>query len=163
MKTLNQGALVAITIAIDLNRDIEIPGGYDAVFDLLADVPKSASYFPKLDKLEDLGNNTYRWEMEKIGVDKYTIQSIYACKYNADKENGKITWEPVKGEGNGVVRGSWTLQRKGDKATRAVFTTNAELTLSLPSLLKLAVSPVVKHEFNGLVDTYMTNLKKAFQ
>lgn len=153
---------MAITIAIELNREIDIPGGYDEVFDLLADVPKSASYFPKVDKLVDLGDNVYRWEMEKIGVDKHSIQSVYASKYFADKDAGKITWEPVKGEGNGVVRGSWTLKSKGDDVTHASFQTTAELTLPLPSLLKLAISPVVKHEFNGLVDTYMNNLKKAF-
>lgn len=153
---------MAITIAIELNREIDIPGSYDEVFDLLADVPKSASYFPKVDKLVDLGDNAYRWEMEKIGVDKHSIQSVYASKYHADKDAGKITWEPVKGEGNGVVRGSWTLAAKGDDVTHASFQTTAELTLPLPSLLKLAISPVVKHEFNGLVDTYMNNLKKAF-
>ncbi|TBW52926.1 SRPBCC family protein [Marinobacter halodurans] len=153
---------MAITIAIELNREIDIPGSYDEVFDLLADVPKSASYFPKVDKLVDLGDNVYRWEMDKIGVDKHSIQSVYASKYSSDKDAGRITWEPVKGEGNGVVRGSWNLSAQGDDVTRARFQTTAELTLPLPSLLKLAISPVVKHEFNGMVDTYMNNLKKAF-
>ncbi|KMQ76287.1 SRPBCC family protein [Marinobacter subterrani] len=153
---------MAITVAIELNRELEIPGSYDEVFDLLADVPRSASHFPKVHKLTDLGDNAYRWEMEKVGVDKHAIQSVYACKYSSDKEAGKITWEPVKGEGNGVVRGSWAIKAKGDKATAVKFHTSAELTLPLPSLLKLAISPVIKHEFNGLVDTYMNNLKKAF-
>ncbi|MDX1801563.1 MAG: SRPBCC family protein [Marinobacter sp.] len=154
---------MAITVAIELNRDIDLAGTYDEVFDLLADVPKSASHFPKVDKLVDLGDNTFRWEMEKIGVDKHSIQSVYASQYSADRDAGKITWEPVKGEGNGVVRGSWTLTRNGDQSTRAKFQTKAELTLPLPGLLKLAISPVIKHEFNSLVDTYMANLKKSFQ
>lgn len=153
---------MAITVSIELNRELEIPGTYDEVFDLLADVPRSAAHFPKVNKLTDLGDNTYRWEMEKVGVDKHAIQSVYASKYFSDKDAGKITWEPVKGEGNGLVRGSWVLKANGDKATTAKFQTSAELTLPLPGLLKLAISPVIKHEFNGLVDTYMNNLKKAF-
>lgn len=153
---------MAITVSIELNRELEISGSYDEVFDLLADVPRSAAHFPKVNKLTDLGDNTYRWEMEKVGVDKHAIQSVYASKYFSDKDAGKITWEPVKGEGNGLVRGSWTLKAKGDNATTAKFQTSAELTLPLPGLLKLAISPVIKHEFNGLVDTYMNNLKKAF-
>lgn len=153
---------MAITVSIELNRELDIPGSYDDVFDLLADVPRSASHFPKVDKLVDLGDNTYRWEMEKVGVDKHAIQSVYACKYSADKSSGTIAWEPVKGEGNGVVRGSWTITSKGDDVTSVKFKTNAELTVPLPSLLKLAISPVIKHEFNSLVDTYMSNLKKAF-
>ncbi|WP_417520997.1 SRPBCC family protein [Marinobacter sp.] len=153
---------MAITVSIELNRELEISGSYDEVFDLLADVPRSAAHFPKVNKLTDLGDNTYRWEMEKVGVDKHAIQSVYASKYFSDKDAGKITWEPVKGEGNGLVRGSWVLKAKGDNATTAKFQTSAELTLPLPGLLKLAISPVIKHEFNGLVDTYMNNLKKAF-
>lgn len=153
---------MAITVSIELNRELDLPAGYDRVFDLLADVPESASHFPKVHNLVDLGDNTYRWEMEKVGVDKHAIQSIYACKYYADKDNGKITWEPVKGEGNGIVRGSWTLKAKDDNTTSVKFQTSAELTVPLPSLLKLAISPVIKHEFNSLVDTYMNNLKKAF-
>ena len=154
---------MAITVAIELNRDIDLAGSYDEVFDLLADVPKSASYFPKVDKLVDLGDNTFRWEMDKIGVDKHSIQSVYASQYKSDREAGKITWEPVKGEGNGIVRGSWILTRNDDQSTHAKFQTKAELTLPLPGLLKLAISPVIKHEFNSLVDTYMANLKKSFQ
>ncbi|WP_286220761.1 SRPBCC family protein [Marinobacter apostichopi] len=152
---------MAITVSIELNRELELPGSYDEVFELLADVPRSASHFPKVNKLTDLGDNAYRWEMEKVGVDKHAIQSIYACKYHSDKDAGRITWEPVKGEGNGVVRGSWTLKSKGDSVTSAKFQTHAELTVPLPSLLKLAISPVIKHEFNSLVDTYMKNLKTA--
>ena len=61
---------MAITVSIELNRELEIPGSYDEVFELLADVPRSASHFPKVHKLTDLGDNAYRWEMEKVGVDK---------------------------------------------------------------------------------------------
>lgn len=152
---------MAVTVAIELSREIEIAGSYDEVFDLLADVPRSVSYFPKVENLEDLGDNAYRWEMEKVGVDKHSIKTVYACKYYPDRENRKITWEPVKGEGNGTVKGSWTLTPKGDKNTAVKFQTSAELTVPLPGMLKLAVSPVIKHEFNGLVDTYMKNLSKA--
>ncbi|WP_372964529.1 SRPBCC family protein [Marinobacter sp.] len=153
---------MAITVSIELNREFDIQASYDDVFDLLADVPRSASHFPKVDKLIDLGGNAYRWEMEKVGVDKHAIQSVYACTYDPDKETGKITWEPVKGEGNGVVSGSWVLSSKDENTTTVRFQTSAALTVPLPSLLKLAISPVIKHEFNSMVDTYMNNLKNAF-
>ncbi|SDW10943.1 SRPBCC family protein [Marinobacter mobilis] len=153
---------MAITVALELSRDFEIPGAYNDVFDLLADVPRSVSHFPKVDQLVDLGGNSFRWEMEKLGIDKHAIQTVYACNYVPDRDAGTITWTPVKGEGNGLVSGSWELTANGDNATNAKFRTKAELTLPLPKLLKLAISPVVKHEFNALVDTYVANLKKAF-
>ncbi|OZG71775.1 hypothetical protein BTA51_19270 [Hahella sp. CCB-MM4] len=152
---------MAVSITIEISRTFDVAADYDTVFDLLADVPKSASFFPRVDKLEDLGDDIYRWEMKKIGVDKHAIQTIYASRYSSDKGKGIITWTPVKGEGNGVVQGSWAIQKKGD-GTECKFQTKGELTLPLPGLLKLAISPVVKHEFNSLVDTYVDNLKKEF-
>ncbi len=152
---------MAITITIEISREFTVPASFDTVFDLLSDVPRSAGHFPKVDQLVDLGDNTYRWEMEKIGVDKHALQTIYACHYESDKDNGRIVWTPIKGEGNGVVSGSWTITESSE-GTHIVFVTEAEMKLPLPSLLKLAISPVVKHEFNSLVDTYTDNLKTAF-
>lgn len=153
---------MAINVSIELSRELEIAGSYDEVFDLLADVPRSVSHFPKVHKLTDLGDNTYLWEMEKVGVDKYSIQTAYACHYVSDRDAGTIRWEPVAGQGNGVVNGSWVITAKGDTMSTLKFKTNAKLTLPLPSLLKQAISPVIKHEFNSLVDQYMRNLKKVF-
>ncbi|WP_250654954.1 SRPBCC family protein [Alkalimarinus coralli] len=152
---------MAINITIEINRDFVVPASFDKVFDLLSDVPASGSHFPKVDQLVDLGNNTYRWEMEKIGVDKHALQSVYACHYESDKETGSIVWKPVKGEGNGLVSGNWKIVPV-EEGTHLTFTTEAKMTLPLPSLLKLAISPVVKHEFNSLIDTYTNNLKAEF-
>lgn len=152
---------MAISITIEINRDFTVPASFDKVFDLLSDVPASGSHFPKVDQLIDLGNSTYRWEMEKIGVDKHALQSIYACRYESDKSAGTIVWKPIKGEGNGLVSGNWKITPV-DEGTHITFATEAKMTLPLPSLLKLAISPVVKHEFNSLIDTYTENLKVEF-
>jgi len=153
---------VAVSITIEISRTFEVAADFDTVFDLLADVPASASHFPRVEKLEDLGDDTYRWEMKKIGVDKHAIQTIYACKYSTDKKNGSITWSPIKGEGNGQVHGFWHLVKKG-KGVECKFQTKGDMTLPLPGLLKLAISPVVKHEFNSLVDIYLENLKNGLE
>lgn len=151
---------MTISITIEINREFDVAADIEKTFALLADVPKSASYFPKVEQLVDMENGVYRWEMEKIGVDKHALQTIYACKYESDSAANIIVWTPVKGVGNSEVRGSWRLTSKG-KGTHVVFNTNGVLSLPLPSLLKLAVSPVVKHEFNALVDKYIDNLHKA--
>lgn len=152
---------MAISIKIEVKRDFTVPANIDAVYELLADVPRSVSHFPKVSQLVDMGDNTFRWEMDKIGVDKHALQTVYACKYVGDQANHNIVWTPVKGVGNGIVSGSWYLSPEGE-GTRIQFHTDAEVSLPLPSLLKLAISPVVKHEFNALVDVYTDNLKKTF-
>jgi len=151
---------MAVKVNIDIDREFSVNADIDTTFALLANVPESASHFPKVDELIDLGDNTFRWEMEKVGVGDHAIQSIYACQYIADEGSKVIKWVPIKGEGNGVVKGSWTL-KENDSGTTCHFKTAAELTLPLPGLLKLAISPVVKHEFTGLVDDYVDNLQNA--
>lgn len=152
---------MAISVSIEINRDFDVNADFDRVFDLLANVPESASFFPKVDRLIPLENGAYRWEMQKMGVDKHSLQTVYACTYKADRERGQIEWAPIKGVGNGSVSGSWKVERNGS-GTRLRFHTQGTLELPLPGLLKLAVSPVVKHEFNALVDTYIQNLQRHF-
>ncbi len=151
---------MSIKVTIEITRDFEVAANFETTFDLLADVPRSASHFPKVDKLIDMGENTYRWEMEKLGVDKHALQTVYAARYEADKDAGTITWSRVAGVGNGLVDGKWVIRPVGS-GSHLKFCTQGELTLPLPGLLKLAVSPVVKHEFNALVDKYVANLKTA--
>ncbi len=152
---------MAIKLTIEVHREFTVPASIDTVFDLLSDVPRSASFFPKVDQLIDLNDGVFRWEMEKISVGKHSLQSIYACHYESNKAEGSIVWKAVKGVGNGLVSGNWKLTDTTE-GTHIVFATDADMTLPLPSLLKLAISPVVKHEFNGLIDTYTQNLKTEF-
>ncbi len=152
---------MAISISIEVSRNFDVSADLDKVFALLSDVPASASFFPKVQQLTDLGDNSYRWEMEKVGLDKHALQTVYASRYHADKEKRLITWEPVKGVGNGEVSGFWKLL-PGDGKTSLQFSTKATLELPLPGLLKLAISPVVKHEFSSLLDTYIANLQRHF-
>lgn len=151
---------MTIKVSIDLDREFTVDANIDTVFALLSNVPESASHFPKVDELEDLGDNTFRWNMEKVGVGDHAIQTVYACQYFADEDAKTVIWKPVRGEGNGVVSGGWKFSEV-DGGTLLSFKTSAELTLPLPGLLKLAISPVVKHEFSSMVDTYMENIQQA--
>lgn len=151
---------MAVNLTIEIARTFTVGADIQTVFALLSDVEQSAAHFPKVDKLEALAPNTYRWEMQKNGVENYAIQTIYACVYQSDAEAYSVTWEPVKGVGNGQVNGAWQLSSvKG--GTQCEFRTHGELELEIPRLLKMAVAPIAKHEFNALVDQYVGNLKNA--
>jgi len=152
---------MAFTVEISIAREFEADCGADFAFEVLADVPCSASHFPKVDQLVDLGDGKYRWEMAKIGVDKYALQTIYASKYTADAEKHTIKWTPVKGVGNSLVSGKWTIKEKGGKTILKLATEGA-MELPLPSLVKFVVAPIVRNEFESMVDTYIANLGKTF-
>jgi carbon monoxide dehydrogenase subunit G len=152
---------MAITVPFDLSYEFEVKASAKDVFAVLSDVPKSASHFPKVSELVDLGNNTYRWEMEKVGTAQVNIQTIYASKYVSDAKKGTIVWTPVKGEGNAEIGGSWKIV---DKKTSTEITLNikGEVNVPLPGLMKMVVSPIVLSENEKLIDKYLANLIKKF-
>lgn len=152
---------MTVKVTIDVKRKFNANADINTVFALLSDVPASVSHFPNVQELIDLGDNTFRWEMEEVSSGGYSVKTIYASQYAVDSEAKTIVWTPIKGEGNGVVSGKWDLT-ESDSGTQVSFSTKAELTLPFPRLLKVVTSPIVKSEFTGMVDTYMSNLKKLW-
>ena len=155
---------MAFIVDFEIERVFEAPCGFEPVFNVLADVPASIAHFPKVDVLEDEGDGVYRLEMEKIGFDKYHIQTIYTSKYVGDRDEGTVKWTPAKGEtDNAAVRGKWVIKPMDETKTRVTFSTKGELEIPLPRLLKMVLSPVVKAEFTGLIDRYIANLNTTFE
>ncbi len=152
---------MTVNVHIDLGYEFSVKAHAADVFDLLSDVPTSASFFPKVHQLVDLGSNTYRWEMEKIGLAQVNLQTIYASKYTSNKAKGSVVWTPVKGEGNALVSGSWKISDK-KKSTDLVLKIEGDLTLPLPGLMKMVIAPVVEAEFEKMVEKYIDNLTKHF-
>ena len=152
---------MAITVNIDLGFEFDVKAKASEVFDVLADVPTSASHFPKVHQLVDLGSNTYRWELEKVGVGSVSIQTVYASKYSSNKAKGSVVWTPVKGEGNALVSGSWKI-KDNKKSTNLVLDIQAELNLPLPGLMKVVLAPLVEAEFEKMIEQYIANLTKRF-
>jgi carbon monoxide dehydrogenase subunit G len=152
---------MAITVDIDLGYEFAVKAGVKEVFDILSDVPTSVAFFPKVEQLVDLGGGVYRWEMEKVGTAQVNIQTVYASKYVSNRAKGSVVWTPVKGEGNALVGGSWkiTEQKKG---TALELKISGTVEVPLPGLMKMVVAPVVKGEFEKLVEKYIDNLIKKF-
>jgi carbon monoxide dehydrogenase subunit G len=152
---------MAITVDIDLGYEFTVKAPIKEVFDLVSDVPTSAGFFPKVDKLTDLGGGTYRWEMAKVGTAQVNIQTVYASKYVGNRAKGTVVWTPVKGEGNALVSGHWKLTEQ-KKNTAIEFKVFGTVDVPLPGLMKMVVVPVVRGEFEKLVEKYIDNLIKRF-
>lgn len=152
---------MTVNVTIDLGYEFDVKASAKDVFAVLSDVPVSASHFPKVHQLVDLGDGVYRWEMEKVGTAQVNIQTIYASKYVSNKAKGTVVWTPIKGEGNALVSGSWKITDK-KKSTHIVLTINGDLSIPLPGLMKMVVAPVVEGEFEKMVEKYIDNLTKRF-
>jgi carbon monoxide dehydrogenase subunit G len=152
---------MAITVPIRMGYELEVKAKAAEVFEVLSDVPTSASFFPKVDQLRDLGDNTWQWEMEKVGTAQVNIQTVYASKYTSSKPKGTVTWKPVPGVGNAQVAGSWKITDQ-KKSTHLQLEIDGEIHVPLPGLMKMVVAPVVESEFEKLVEKYLANLAKRF-
>lgn len=152
---------MSVTVSIELGFEFDVKAPAKEVFAVLADVPESASHYPKVEQLVDLGDGAYRWEMEKIGIGAIHLQTVYASKYVANKAKGTVVWTPVKGEGNALVSGSWKIKGK-KKSTNVVLQVQAELALPLPALMKMVVEPVIEAEFEKMTEQYIANLIERF-
>ena len=152
---------MTIHVSINLGYEFAVKASAQTVFDLLSDVPASASHFPKVHKLVDLGAGAYRWEMEDIGLGPVSLQTVYASRYVADRSLGRVAWTPVDGEGNARVSGHWVIARK-KASTLITLRIVSDMTLPLPSLMKGVVTPVVESEFEKLVEQYIDRLALAF-
>ena len=152
---------MAITVDIDLGYEFAVKAPFKDVWAVLSDVPTSVGFFPKVDKLSDLGDGVYKWEMQKVGTQQVNIQTVYASKYVSDRKKGTVVWTPVKGEGNALVGGNWQISDQ-KKTTALAFNVKGTVDVPLPGLMKMVVGPVVKSEFEKLVEKYIDNLIKRF-
>ncbi|MFP4473973.1 MAG: SRPBCC family protein [Desulfatibacillaceae bacterium] len=152
---------MAFTLPIELKREFTVNASYDKVFGVLADVPESISHFPKVESLENLGGNKWKIASEKVGISKYSVQTVYACDYHWDKDQGVVQWEPVPDVGNTEVSGRWMIEEQGD-SVHVVLDTRAVSNVPLPKLAKSLVAPLAIREFEGMVDKYIENLIKTF-
>ncbi len=152
---------MSITVHVELGYEFEVKASFNEVFDVLADVPTSAGFYPKVDQLIDLGDGAYRWEMEKIGLAQVNLQTVYASRYVSDRATGSVTWTPLPDQGNTLVSGSWKIT-DNKKSTNVVLRVEGDLTIPLPGLMKVVVAPLVEAEFEKMTEQYIDNLTKRF-
>ena len=152
---------MSTTVAVEIGYAFDVKASAKDVFAVLSDVPTSASHYPQVDKLVDLGKGVYRWEMQKIGVGQFTLQAVYASKYVSNQAKGTVVWTPVKGIGNGQVSGSWTI-RKNKTSTHLELQAQVSVDLPIPPVMKVVVQPLLEAEFERLTETYIDNLIERF-
>ncbi len=151
---------MSVTIPISVVRDFTTTASISSVYQVLADVPQSVGHFPQVERLVALGDDKYRWEMERMGTQKYYFQVRYVTRYTRSDTEKWIRWTPVT-EGNGSFSGCWDL-REQDGKTHLHFENTGHLEIPLPRLAKRLIKPFVEHQFNTLLDGYIVNLQRTF-
>ena len=152
---------MTITAQVDLEYEFAVKAKAAEVFTLLSDVQQSASFFPKVEQVTDLGKGVFQWAMQKVGTPQVNIQTVYASKYKSDAKKGTVSWTPVKNTGNAQVAGGWEITA-GKKSTNLKLVVQATVFVQLPDIMQAIVQPVVSAEFEKLLDQYVNNLIERF-
>lgn len=154
---------MAINVDVGTEKSFTVDASPDKVFALLSDVPASVAHFPYVDKLEDLGNNTYQWNMEEISAAGFSHQVVYACEYHSDADAKTVIWKPVRGVGNAEMSGSWTIEADGSGSKVTFATTGTLKELPVPKLMKSMAKGLIATEFAKPIDKYHARLKSSLE
>lgn len=148
-------------IDIAIRREFDVAAPLETTFKFLADTPATLEHYPKLQKLVDLGNKCWRWELEPVGLKGISHQLIYSVRYEFNPEDGRIAWTPLKAEkDNANIRGRFEITGSS-QGSHIILDTDGSLTLPVPKLLGMAAKPMVEREFVQQIDGFIANLKGA--
>lgn len=143
-------------IASHVLRGVDTPADADAVYALLADIPRSVAHFPDVESVRPEGD-AWVWRLRRLGAGPLTFQVVYGARYRFDPATRDVRWDAVPGVGNTRVDGRWIVE---PRPAGARFTMEARFTLStpFPRPLRPAVEAVVQRENERLIGAYLANL-----
>jgi len=121
-------------IEVPIRRTLEVGWSPQEAFELVADVPRSASHFPGLKKLEDLGDGVYRWHLSSFQVGRFTFPVQYAARYVSDASAQTVTWSTAGSMDNTRSDGEWRITPRGE-GSRLEFTNRLVVALPVPRLM----------------------------
>lgn len=156
---------MSFTVGIELERSITTALNTRQVYTLLADVGRSGSFFPKVERLEERGEGVWHWIMDKIAIGDHVLQqTFYTCRYKSNPEQLTVIWEPFSEDGdNAIVEGSWHIRHEGQGSSRAILQSKGTLTVDFPGFLEFLLAPLIRLEFESMVKHYVENLAQEFQ
>jgi len=152
---------MAFYVHIDVDKTLVFKAPAQVVFDLLANVPETAAFFPKLASIDEVEEKTYQWKIKEIGQGGYSFSASYTNRYEFDEKNGVISWVPVDSSDNTVIDGCWEIKESNGLST-VKFQSKIVVQLPLSKMVKMVVKPFVQLEFDRLVERYLDNLQHHF-
>ncbi len=150
-------------IKLEIERSTLVPVPRAKAEVLLADLETTFKRFPKLKKLNKLGENDYRWDMQTIGskIANIAHDVSYGARYTVDRTRGQISWKPLPKVGNALVEGNLQLKEEGGR-TRLLFQVKGELDgVPVPLMYRLVAPAFIQGKFTALIDAFLERTSAA--
>jgi hypothetical protein len=146
-----------MNVKIAIERSLDVAVAYPKAQGLLDDIGATLGRFPKLRKLNKVGDNAYVWEMSAIGskIANISHEVTYGAQYALDRTNGKLSWKALPKKGNATVEGYLLIRPKG-KGAQLSFEVHGELRdVPVPLMYRLLAPPFIQGKFAYLVDAFL--------
>jgi carbon monoxide dehydrogenase subunit G len=131
-----------VEVTVNIRRTLSVGWDADRALALVADVPKSAAHFPGLERLDDLGDGVFRWNMNPFQVSKFRHQVRYSAQYITDTTNRIVVWNTIGQDNNTTADGRWTVVSEGT-GTRLEFENRLVVRMPVPRLASRVVKALV--------------------
>lgn len=139
---------------------IDLSCEWQEAFELLSDVPRSASHFPRLERVVELDDHAWRWEIV-FGLGRVSVEAFYASRFIVDEAMRTVIWEPIDDPvSNGKVSGRWTVEPTTE-GCRCRLTYKAKFDFPMPKIMKSAVKGLIRAEFIRMTNGYVKSLERV--
>jgi carbon monoxide dehydrogenase subunit G len=146
-----------VEIGVDLRYTLQVGWDVEQAFAMVSDVPGSAANFPGLERLDDLGDGVYRWNMRPFEFSRFRHQVRYAARYTSDAAAGTVIWTTEGSDGNTRADGIWRVVPDGDGA-RLSFENHLAVMLPVPRLVARAARKVVPSVMDKQTRKYLERI-----
>ena len=146
-----------VEVQVDLRHTLVVGWNVAQAHELVSDVPRSAGHFPGLERLDDLGDSVYRWNMKTFQVSKFRHQVSYAARYVSDPDQRTVVWTTVGSDNNTVADGQWRVVPEGTGA-RLEFENRLTVRLPVPRLAGRVVKGLVPRITEKETRTYLERI-----
>ncbi|MEE2750277.1 MAG: SRPBCC family protein [Myxococcota bacterium] len=146
-------------IEVPIRRTLEVGWSPQDAFELVADVPRSASHFPGLKKLEDLGDGVFRWHLSSFKVGRFDFPVQYAARYVSDASAQTVTWSTMGSMDNTRSDGEWLVVPHGN-GSRLEFTNRLIVSLPVPRLMMRAARRMAREMTERQLGSYLDRMAR---
>ncbi len=147
-------------VTVKIRRTLRVNWSPEQAFEMVADVPRSASHFPGLERLEDKGDGIYRWHLASFKVGKFTFPVSYAARYIPDPDAGTVTWSTDAGSKNTRADGQWVVTPDGD-GTRLEFQNRLVVVLPVPRMIARMANKIARDMTEKQIGAYLKRISRA--
>jgi carbon monoxide dehydrogenase subunit G len=146
-----------VEVKVEIEYVLEVAWSPEQALDLVADVPRSAAFFPGLEGLDDLGDGLYRWNMRKFELGSFQHGVRYAARYVTDQATRTVRWTTEPGDNNTIADGAWTVEPRGS-GSRLVFRNSLVVSVPVPRLMARLARKSVPGITHKQVRTYLDRI-----